>query len=61
MIDNIVSLIDIQKSSKRTRFEDIYIFYIKKRSERIFLKLIKRIKLTWTSLLPNANPIELDL
>ena len=33
----------------------------KKEAKEFFLKLVKRTKLTWSSLFPNANPIALDL
>ena len=36
-------------------------FIKKKEAKEFFLKLVKRTKLTWSSLFPNANPIALDL
>jgi mitogen-activated protein kinase 1/3 len=36
-------------------------FIQKKEAKEFFLKLVKRTKLTWSSLFPNANPIALDL
>ena len=36
-------------------------FIKKKEAKEFFLKLVRRTKLTWSSLFPNANPIALDL
>jgi len=36
-------------------------FIQKKEAKEFFLKLVKRTKLTWSSLFPNANPVALDL
>ena len=42
-------------------FPGDHYFIQKKEAKEFFLKLVKRTKLTWTSLFPNANPIALDL
>ena len=36
-------------------------FIQKKEAKEFFLKLVRRTKLTWSSLFPNSNPIALDL
>ena len=56
-LDQIQKIIAVTGTPK---MEDLD-FIQKKEAKEFFLKLVKRTKLTWSSLFPNANPIALDL
>ena len=56
-LDQIQKIIAVTGTPKMEELE----FIQKKEAKEFFLKLVKRTKLTWTSLFPNANPIALDL
>ena len=56
-LDQIQKIIAVTGTPK---MEDLN-FIQKKDAKEFFLKLVKRTKLTWSSLFPNANPIALDL
>ena len=56
-LDQIQKIIAVSGTPK---MEDLD-FIQKKEAKEFFLKLVKRTKLTWSSLFPNANPIALDL
>jgi mitogen-activated protein kinase 1/3 len=56
-LDQIQKIIAVTGTPKMEELD----FIQKKEAKEFFLKLVKRTKLTWTSLFPNANPIALDL
>ena len=56
-LDQIQKIIAVTGTPK---MEDLD-FIQKKEAKEFFLKLVRRTKLTWSSLFPNANPIALDL
>jgi len=56
-LDQIQKIVAVTGTPK---MEDLN-FIKKKEAKEFFLKLVKRTKLTWSSLFPNANPIALDL
>ena len=56
-LDQIQKIIAVTGTPK---MEDLN-FIQKKDAKEFFLKLVKRTKLTWSSLFPNANPIAFDL
>ena len=56
-LDQIQKIIAVTGTPKMEELE----FIKKKEAKEFFLKLVKRTKLTWSSLYPNANPIALDL
>ena len=56
-LDQIQQIIAVTGTPKMEELD----FIQKKEAKEFFLKLVKRTKLTWTSLFPNANPIALDL
>ena len=56
-LDQIQKIIAVTGTPKMEDLDFIH----KKEAKEFFLKLVKRTKLTWSSLFPNANPIALDL
>ena len=56
-LDQIQKIIGIIGTPK----DDDLDFIKKKEAKEFLLKLVKRTKLTWSSLFPNANPVALDL
>ena len=56
-LDQIQKIIGIIGTPK----DDDLDFIKKKEAREFLLKLVKRTKLTWSSLFPNANPVALDL